>query len=163
MELITAHRFEVIAPGIAGWGFRSSVFGPGPCWSARTTTKQAIQGALRYRDWLVAAPTGVLGDFNDNASYLTTNWPALLEAFEPLGLVSAYHTWTGEAFGQETTSTHFHRRAATSGWHVDYCFAPEVWAPRITIVHVGSHDEWGTLSDHTPVIVDIDLPMRPAD
>jgi endonuclease/exonuclease/phosphatase family metal-dependent hydrolase len=121
--------------------------------------KQAIQGALRYRDWLVAAPTVVLGDFNDNASYRTTNWPALLEAFMPLGLVSAYHTWTGEEFGHETNSTHFHRRSATSRWHVDYCFIPEVWSPRLTSVRVGSHDEWGKLSDHMPVIVDIHLPV----
>jgi hypothetical protein len=121
--------------------------------------KQAIQGALRYRDWLVAAPTVVLGDFNDNASYRTTNWPELLDAFKPLGLVSAYHTWTGEMFGHETTWTHFHHKSATSPWHVDYCFIPEAWAPRLTSVHVGSYDEWGKLSDHMPLIVDVDLAL----
>jgi hypothetical protein len=47
--------------------------------------KQAIQGALRYLDWLLTAPTVVLGDFNTNAGNEATNWPELMEAFDPLG------------------------------------------------------------------------------
>lgn len=123
------------------------------------TYKQAIQGAFNYSDWLLAAPTVVFGDFNDNASYRTTNWPELLEVFTPVGLVSAYHTWTGEKFGHETNPTHFHHKAPTSPWHVDYCFIPEAWAHRLTSVQAGSHKEWGKLSDHMPLIVDVDLPL----
>ena len=77
--------------------------------------KQAIQGAFHHADWLLGAPTVVLGDFNDNASYRSTNWLELLETCKPVGLVSAYRTWTGQAFGHETNSTDF-SSSATSRW-----------------------------------------------
>jgi hypothetical protein len=44
----------------------------------------------------------------------------------------------GEEPGHETSPTHFHRRAVTSPWHVDYCFVPEAWVTRLSNVHVGS-------------------------
>jgi exonuclease III len=120
--------------------------------------RQAIDGAVRFRDWLSAVPTIVLGDFNDNASFKKTAVPELAEKMAAAGLVSAYHAWTGEEFGHETRHTYFHHRRDDQGFHIDYCFLPERWAPFISRVQVGEHPQWGALSDHMPLIVDLDLP-----
>jgi exonuclease III len=120
--------------------------------------RQAIDGAVRFQAWLSAVPTIVLGDFNDNASFKKTAVPELAEKMADAGLVSAYHFWTGEEFGQETRHTYFHHRRDDHGFHLDYCFLPGRWAPFIASVHVGDHLQWGALSDHMPLIVDLDLP-----
>jgi endonuclease/exonuclease/phosphatase family metal-dependent hydrolase len=98
-----------------------------------------------------------LGDFNDNASYRSGNWQALLDLLQPLGLASAYHEHFHEPFGAETRPTYFHQRKQTSLFHLDYCFLPQTWARQITKVEVGTYDEWHPLSDHAPLIVDLAL------
>lgn len=131
-------------------------------WTAPAETiaddyKQAIRGLHEHRDWISAKPTIVLGDFNDNASYQPSNWLALTDAVTQLDLVSAYHVSTGEKFGEESRATHFHKGSLESPWHVDYCFVPNEWAHRIQNVEVGTHQGWSDLSDHVPLIVDLDL------
>lgn len=75
--------------------------------------RQAIDGAVRFRDWISAVPTIVLGDFNDNASFKKTAVPELAEKMAAAGLISAYHFWTGEEFGHETR--HRSRRDQSKG------------------------------------------------
>jgi endonuclease/exonuclease/phosphatase family metal-dependent hydrolase len=132
-------------------------------WTAAATPgrhyKQAIEGARAHRDWMCGMPTVVLGDFNDNASYASTNWPELMAALEPVELVSAYHTFFGEEFGRESRPTHFYKGSRESAWHLDYCFIPASWADRIRSVHVGTYAEWHEYSDHVPLVVDLDLPI----
>lgn len=127
-------------------------------WTETPDYKQAIEGARRFREWIQQAPTVIMGDFNDSAAYRTTNWPELMEAMSPLGVASAYHAFTGEHFGRASKPTYFHHgRADAFSSHIDYCFIPLDWVPRVTAVTVGDHDEWGRLSDHMPLVVDLDL------
>lgn len=119
--------------------------------------KQAIHGARLHQEWIRRTPTVIMGDFNDNASYRSTNWPELMSAMEPLGLVSAYHSFFGEEFGSESRPTHFHKGSTDSAWHLDYCFIPQAWETRITHMEVGDHSEWSHVSDHVPLVVDLDL------
>ena len=79
---------------------------------------------------------------------------AQMSVDEELGLVSAYHRYTGEPHGIERTPTHYWRWQETSPFHIDYCFVPRSW--RIERVEVGGFDEWKELSDHRPLIVDVD-------
>jgi endonuclease/exonuclease/phosphatase family metal-dependent hydrolase len=39
--------------------------------------------------------------------------------------------------------------------HIDYAFVPQAWSPGILDVSVGSYDDWASLSDHRPLIVDL--------
>jgi len=87
--------------------------------------------------------------------------PTLTERLSALGPVSAYHSWTGEAFGDESRMTYFHLRRADRGFHIDYCFIPNRWRTRIRSISVGEPHVWLGYSDHMPLIVDLDLASVP--
>lgn len=131
-------------------------------WTSYTKAKetrymQAHDGVRRYADWIGNKPTVILGDFNSNGSFASGNWWRLLDLMQPFGLVSAYHECFSEPFGEETQPTHFFRGKEEATFHLDYVFLPETWAQRITSVEVGSYEDWHTVSDHVPLIVDLDL------
>jgi exonuclease III len=118
--------------------------------------RQAHEGLAQHAHWMEKRPTVVLGDFNNNASFNGTSWSKLAPLLESRGLVSAYHHYFDEAFGTESRPTHFHGGKPARPFHLDYCFVPAVWKDRIARVEVGRHDGWGQVSDHMPVIVDLD-------
>lgn len=126
--------------------------------SAKTSYRQAHDGIICHEKWIRERPTVVLGDFNNNASYKDYGWKELKELIDSLGLVSAYHNYFKEEFGKETRPTHFHSGKETHGIHLDYCFLPSAWVPHITKVEVGAYSDWNKISDHVPLIVDLDPP-----
>lgn len=120
--------------------------------------QQDVAAMRLHQEWIKSAPTVIMGDFNSNASWKEgILWRERMSATEALGLVSAYHAFTGEDFGHESRPTHFFHGSLTSTRHIDYCFVPEAWVPRITNVVVGPHSEWSPFSDHAPVLVDLDI------
>ena len=90
-----------------------------------------------HADWLASGDVVVAGDFNIDANGVGNGtrgaelFATLVERLSALGLVSAYHSWTREAFGAESRRTHFHLRKANRGFHIDCCFVPEAWSGRI--------------------------------
>lgn len=132
-------------------------------WTAATNDKatsyrQAHEGIEAHRDWIRERPTVLLGDLNDNASYRGTRWPDFMALLQPLGLFSAYHHFYSESPGFETRPTHFYRGDETARFHLDYCFLPAEWLPRIRDVSVEAFSpSWKEISDHVPLIVDLDL------
>lgn len=125
---------------------------------AATSYMQAHEGVSRHAEWMRHRPTVVLGDFNDNASWKKSNWAKLLELLAPLDLVSAYHEHSGEGFGEESQATYFHHGQDKTVAHLDYCFLPASWATHITDVRVQRGENWQTVSDHLPLIVDVEPP-----
>ena len=113
-------------------------------------------------DWIGGGDVIVAGDFNIDAKGVANGtrgaelFASLVARLSELGLVSAYHAWTGEAFGAESRMTHFHLRKADHGFHIDYCFIPSGWNSRVREVAVGDPAEWLPFSDHMPIVVDID-------
>ena len=107
--------------------------------------------------WISQRPTVVLGDFNQSAKFASDGWSKLKKLTDSLGFVSAYHHFRKENFGQESLPTHYHHHKKEKPFHLDYCFIPKQWAPRITNVQVGAYEDWRVISDHVPLIVDIDL------
>ncbi len=83
------------------------------------------------------------------------NHSAMLRKMDEFGLASAYHWFTGEQHGHESQNTFFHHRSADKPHHIDYCFLPKRWTPRITAVRVEPFAEWRSLSDHCPLVVDL--------
>ena len=112
-------------------------------------------------EWIAHGDVVVAGDFNidahgvGNGSGGVRLFSDLVARFADLGLISAYHCSSGEPFGEESSMTHFHRRNAARGFHIDYCFIPRAWQGAIREVAVGRPDEWLGLSDHMPILVDI--------
>jgi len=117
-----------------------------------------FRGIEAYRNFIKAAPTVVLGDLN-TARYLSANdshmrFVRLLH--DEFGLVSAYHHYYNVAHGHEVHNTYFDRTKKSKPFHIDYCFIPESWLPSLKSVTVAKYREWTDLSDHVPLIVEID-------
>ena len=78
-----------------------------------------------------------------------------------MGLASAYHDNRGVAQGGESEPTHYWRDRTKDGptYHIDYVFVPRQWLPRVRSVEVGGFEDWcgAGLSDHVPIVVDLDL------
>lgn len=118
-----------------------------------------------YRSWFRDRQVVLADDFNHNVIWDRPGVPAkghtrTITAARDVGLVSAYHAWTGEAFGAETQPTHYWRDRKADGftYHIDYAFVPEEWSARMTECSVGDFTTWvgSRLSDHVPLTIEVD-------
>jgi exodeoxyribonuclease-3 len=154
------------------------VTGPSECnllaaWAQNASagmTRKLQSGPLRraltkYKSFLHGQPAIVAGDLNNNVIWHRPGWRmnhgtavAILESY---GLVSAYHALRGEAQGRESAPTLYWRDRSKDGptYHIDYVFLPERWLRHVREFTIGSFEDWcgSGLSDHVPVVVDIDL------
>ncbi|MBI3707731.1 MAG: hypothetical protein HY246_08640 [Proteobacteria bacterium] len=119
----------------------------------------------RYRAFLTERPAIVAGDLNSNVIWDKPGWrinhASKVEMLEALGLVSAYHRIRGEAQGKETVPTLYWRDRRKDGptYHIDYVFLPEHWIGKVRDLSLGTFEDWcgSGLSDHVPIVVDIDV------
>lgn len=114
-----------------------------------------------YEDIFRAAPTLVVGDLNSGSSLttgaatLTRGHAALVDRFASLGLVSAYHAFHGVPHGGEVHASYRHRFAEHDRWHIDFCFLPTSWVPRLTRVEFLDTPAWRAASDHHPLLIEL--------
>lgn len=119
----------------------------------------------RYKGFLGEGTAIVAGDLNSNTIWDKPGWRInhstkvrILD--ESFGLVSAWHALRGERHGEETVPTLYWRDRTKDGptYHIDYVFLPSRLVER-TRIEIGTFEAWcGTgLSDHVPVVVDLDL------
>ena len=104
--------------------------------------------------------TIVAGDFNSNSvwdSGYKRNHSAAVERFRNLGLESAYHVSSGNPHGAERDPTHWNMKKKDAAYHIDYAFLSRPLLSKLRGVVVGRCDDWLALSDHAPVLVDLDL------
>ena len=117
-----------------------------------------LAGLNAYRG--LPAPFVLAGDFNGNTIFDRPRsrlaWRTCFAAVEEFDVISAYHTFFGEAYGSETRPTQYQTRKASMPFHLDYVFVPSQWRSLLRDVRVPGFAEF-TLSDHRPVIVDVDL------
>ncbi|MSP14749.1 MAG: endonuclease/exonuclease/phosphatase family protein [Chloroflexi bacterium] len=119
---------------------------------------QVYRAIHTYRDFICDRETVLLGDFNSNKQWDRTrkvgNHSDVVAELASSGISSAYHEFFREAQGAELQSTFFLQRKREKGYHIDYCFVPTQWLPQISCLTVGAYEEWGQLSDHTPIFVE---------
>ncbi len=134
-------------------------------WSKKARAHPYIEGVVEaieaYRDLIEAMPTIVIGDLNSNAIWdrqhpVTHNHSTLVARLADLGMTSAYHAYSGEPHGAESTYTFYFRKNAEKPFHIDYCFVPSAWLPGLKHVGIGNYADWHDVSDHRPLWVDID-------
>jgi exodeoxyribonuclease III len=124
------------------------------------------RGLTRYKGFLGERPAVIAGDLNSNTIWDKPGWRInhstkvrILE--ESFGLVSAYHAIRGEAHGQESEPTLYWRDRTKDGptYHIDYVFLPADWIGKVSHLSVGAFETWcgAGLSDHVPVVVDVDV------
>ncbi len=129
-----------------------------PAYDYVSPTRRAL---AELGDFLAAGPCLFVGDLNYNIYFdkprARERFRDLVERLTACGLASAWHTVTGEAHGAESCGTLFFLRNEMRPFHIDYVFAPLGWARTAT---VGSYADWvaARLSDHVPVIVELDVP-----
>ncbi len=76
---------------------------------------------------------------------------------EEFNLHSVYHHHFAEEQGKESRPTLCFTYNENKPYHIDYIFIPEKWLSKIKAVELGEFENWKHLSDHCPLIVDIDL------
>ncbi len=131
---------------------------------AATTRRESYVGQIRRAmkespGWFRRTPMVMAGDFNSSAIFDKNrpewNHSSMVRELKGRGMVSAYHAHHGEEHGIETMPTfHLYRRAEERyRYHFDYIFLPERW--RIRKMDVGRYCDWGSDSDHCPLMVDV--------
>ena len=139
-----------------------------PVWACKdkSSTAEYIERVHLMLDIIEQTPlsecTIVVGDFNSNSRWdgeyaLKNNHTAAVERFRKLGLESAYHKFFGETQGRERNPTLWFMKNKTKPYHIDYAFLSRSLLPKLKSVVVGRCDDWLSLSDHAPVLVEIDL------
>ena len=100
----------------------------------------------------------IVGDFNWNTIWdhssrdLYGNLTQTVEFLTSKGVISLYHSFFREEFGQETCPTLYMYRWSNKPYHVDYLFASMDFVNRLQSVEIGVYEDWKRLSDHMPVI-----------
>ena len=133
-------------------------------------TRKRQAGPLRraltkYSSFLIRGPAMVAGDLNNNVIWDRPGWrinhAGTVALLARHGLVSAYHALSGEAQGNESQPTLYWRDRKKDGptYHIDYVFLPERLTGRIRTLDVGRFEDWcgAGLSDHVPLLVDVDI------
>jgi exodeoxyribonuclease-3 len=135
------------------------------------TTGALVRALTAYEGFCRAAPLVVAGDFNNNVIWdkpsSKRNHAQTVGALADLGLVSAYHHDREVVQGGEMDPTHYWRDRKKDGprFHIDYIFLPQSWAANLNEVIVGTFEEWcgRRLSDHVPLVADINLEAVPEE
>jgi hypothetical protein len=152
-------------PSITHSVFPAAIEGPEPChllavWAQKLPSYvDAVIAALEaYSLFIQETPTVVVGDFNSSPMLKHSGGrrahDTLLNRLrEDWGLVSAYHHRSGAATAEEMP-TYYHQFDRKAGYHLDYCFIPSDWVPRLSSVIVAGTEEF-TSSDHRPLFVEL--------
>ncbi len=121
-----------------------------------------IWKAIHYYDKLLTnKPSILIGDFNSNTIWdkpkREGNHSTMVEKLKAKNIHSIYHKFYKVAQGKETHPTLFMYRHEDKPYHLDYCFASADIADKVTDVQVGSYNQWAVHSDHSPLIVTVNL------
>jgi len=111
-----------------------------------------------HREKLRGAEQIICGDFNSNAIWDSWdrwwNHSDVVRELSEIGLESVYHVQTGENEGEESVPTFYLQRKLEKSYHIDYFFVNQVNLKRSTI-ELLPHDYWLKLSDHIPLMLEI--------
>lgn len=110
---------------------------------------------------LLESPTILIGDFNSNKIWdnkdRVGNHSDVVRKLAEYNIHSVYHRHFNAEQGQEKHPTFFLQRNQNKPYHIDYCFASSDIVDKVKKVEIGSYENWITLSDHTPLIIDFEL------
>lgn len=153
VEITSPRRFNLLAVLTGTGGLRKAE--PGPL----------LEALDFYCRFLTEEDAVVAGDFSNNSSWRigwACNHCHAVKILKRRGLVSAYHTKTGEDQGKETANTYYRWRREEEGHHIDHIFIPRAWSKQGFGLKVGSFRNWVRItstrksrSDHAPLILDV--------
>jgi hypothetical protein len=150
----------------APWAVPVQVGGPVPflllaVWTVRRPGDPPYEEQVRriidaYEPEIAEGPVVLAGDLNSCEEVepkRVRRHLANVRRLAGLGLVSAYQHVHGD--GPLPPTLRWQGRY----FHCDFVFVPELWLPRLSSAEVGAQERWidAGLSDHAPVIVELDL------
>jgi exonuclease III len=137
--------------GVWAYNHRAKKFGD-------DVSGETIQAIEFYKEWLISEnlPCVFGGDFNNSVIWdkpnNLNNFQNINSKLEDLGFNSAYHSNTNDGFGSEETHTFFHTKQESKKYHIDYLYLKSLES---NLVELGDYDDWIKLSDHVPIMVDL--------
>lgn len=103
----------------------------------------------------------IVGDFNSNSIWdqwdRWWNHSDVVNELKEIGITSFYHKLTNEFQGKETIPTFYLHRKIEKSYHIDYFFGNNKFISRLNNIEIGKPDKWLIISDHMPIICDLDL------
>lgn len=136
---------------------------------------EMIHDYFDANEWLFESNLIMCGDFNSNKKFnyhhpKDKNHCALEEKLNGKHLKSVYHELSKEHNGEETQATFFQARHLNKPYHMDYVYVNEEIIKDTTFTKNGKkvkksssngfeildHGRWISLSDHLPVVFEID-------
>jgi exonuclease III len=114
-----------------------------------------------YKKLLTENHSIIIGDFNSNViwdkDHRLANHSMTVNKLKDLKLSSAYHDYFSCEHGSEQHSTFYLYKHEYRRYHIDYCFLSEYFGKRLLSVEVGEYSTWKQYSDHSPLIVEINI------
>lgn len=132
--------------------------------SVRTSTQRYVRlmhhSLDHYRDFLPVERGIIVGDLNSatvfDRKHGDLNHTSLVEKLAKQGYVSLWHHQECEEHGSESRPTFYMYRRAQQTWHLDYAFLSSDLLSGASI-KIGLPDIWLQVSDHMPLVVDINV------
>jgi exonuclease III len=101
----------------------------------------------------------IAGDFNSNKFWdkkgRKWNHSAVVKELSDCGINSLYHKYFAESQGEEKQATFYLQKNTAKPYHLDYIFASEELYTTLNDVTIGEPRKWLTLSDHMPVVCEL--------
>lgn len=117
--------------------------------------------AINYYKKLLQGSTILIGDFNSNKIWdykgRVGNHSDVVQKLSENNIQSLYHLFYKSEQGKEKHPTFFLQRKIEKSYHIDYCFASSDISNKVKEIEIGTYDNWITHSDHSPLIITLDL------
>lgn len=117
--------------------------------------------AINYYTDLFSESTILIGDFNSNKIWdykdRVGNHSDVVRTLEEKNIHSIYHKYYISEQGTEKHPTFFLQRNPNKPYHIDYCFASADIYDKLQTLEIGAYENWIRYSDHSPVIINLDL------
>lgn len=114
--------------------------------------------AINYYSDLLNYNTILIGDFNSNQIWdekeRVGNHTHVVEKLKENKIYSLYHKTNNCEHGKELNHTFFMYRKKEKPYHIDYCFASEHFVKNNYQLKLENCDDWISISDHVPMIID---------
>lgn len=105
--------------------------------------------------------TIIAGDFNSNTIWdrwdRWWNHSDVIKELTELGIKSLYHKFKNEQQGKETSPTFYLHRKKNRPYHIDYILGSQDFSDKMTKFKIGNFEKWIQLSDHLPLICELDI------
>jgi exonuclease III len=105
--------------------------------------------------------TILIGDFNSNSIWdqwdRWWNHSDVVKSLSEINIESLYHLSSNEKQGKETQPTFFLHRNESKTYHIDYIFSSKEIANKLLNFDIGKKEDWLILSDHLPIICEIEI------